>query len=74
MEKNTETLYTLMDNQLRRLDVPEEYQSIEKFIESDDTCVAFIQYILHDDEFREPEPGSDLYKFAHKFYLLKEKA
>ena len=64
MEKNTETLYTLMDNQLRRLDVPEEYQSIEKFIESDDTCVAFIQYILHDDEFREPEPGSDLYKFA----------
>lgn len=64
MDKNAETLYTLMDDQLRSLNVPEEFQSLEKFIESDDTCVAFIQYVLHDDEFSEPEPGSDLYKFA----------
>lgn len=64
MDKNAETLYTLMDNQLRRLDIPEEYLSLDKFIESDDTCVAFIQYILNDDEFTEPEHGSDLYKFA----------
>lgn len=64
MEKNTETLYALMDKQLRNLDVPEEFRSLETFIENDDTCVAFIQYILHDDEFTEPEPGSDLYKFA----------
>ncbi len=64
MEKNTETLYTLMDKQLRNLDVPEEFRSLETFIENDDTCVSFIQYILHDDEFTEPEPGSDIYKFA----------
>ena len=64
MEKTAETLYTLMNKQLHYLDVPEEYRSLEKFIESDDTCVAFIQYILHDDEFTEPEAGSDLYKFA----------
>ena len=64
MDKNAETLYTLMDNQLRRLDIPEEYLSLDKFIESDETCVAFIQYILNDDEFTEPEHGSDLYKFA----------
>lgn len=64
MEKSTETLYALMDKQLRNLDVPEEYRSLEKFIENDDTCVSFIQYILHDEEFTEPEPGSDIYKFA----------
>ena len=64
MEKNTETLYALMEKQLRSLDVPDEYRSLEKFIENDDTCVAFIQYILHDDEFTELEPGSDIYKFA----------
>ena len=64
MEKNTETLYALMEKQLRSLDVPDEYRSLEKFIENDDTCVAFIQYVLHDDEFTEPEPGSDIYKFA----------
>lgn len=64
MEKNTETLYALMEKQLRSLDVPEEYRSLEKFIENDDTCVAFIQYVLHDNEFTESEPGSDLYKFA----------
>lgn len=42
MEKNTETLYTLMDKQLRNLDVPEEFRSLETFIENDDTCVSFI--------------------------------
>ena len=64
MEKNTETLYSLMEKQLRNLDVPDEYQSLEKFIENDNTCVSFIQHILHDDEFVEPKPGSDIYKFA----------
>lgn len=64
MENNVETLYVLMDKQLCKIDVPEQYRSIEMFIDSDDTCVSFIQYILHDDEFIEPESGSAIYKFA----------
>ncbi len=64
MELKTKSLYDLMDAELRKLGVSPNYQSLDKFIGSDNTCAAFIRAILNDDDYEIPDQNSDIYEFA----------
>lgn len=64
MEIKAKSLYELMDEELRKLEISSEFNSIDKFISDDNTCAAFIRAILNDDDYTIPDQNSDIYEFA----------
>lgn len=64
MELKAKSLYKLMDEELHKLNISSEFQSIDDFIGNDSTCAAFIRAILNDDEYEIPDQNSDIYEFA----------
>lgn len=54
----------LIDEELRNLNVPEEFQNLERFINHGKTSAEFIRWMLKDDDFGIPNEENSLYDIA----------